>query len=360
MARPPLSFASSINTPFHHSHPLPSQNTDLAPAGGDVAYANGHSPVWDAYFNQFQGAFSSAPSVFAVGNHELLWPAGGGGFPGDRYGNLSDSGGECGVPFDARTGGGSGAPGVHPHWFSFDDGPVHVHVYSTEEAFEGGSPQHAWIEADLVSVNRSATPWVVVVGHRPPYLASAYPGGGNASDAAVARDLATHLEPLWLAAGVDLTLAGHHHSYQRTCPMAARGRCTDGVRTAAGAAGYGSGAPNASDAGGAAFIATNVSSPSGPVHVVAGIGGAELTDNSMPWPTPTAWDALAFEHGYLRLTATATALAVTAVRSADGSVLDAFELSKESPGAVRTLGGGGVVGGPDVAAASVGGRRRRR
>ena len=331
--------------------------------GGDVAYANGHGPVWDAFFTQFGGAFSAAPALFAVGNHELLWPVAGGdggqaasSWPGDRYGNLSDSGGECGVPFDVRTGGGSGAAGgpdgsgrANPHWFAVDDGPIHVHVYSTEEPFEAGSPQHAWIAADLAGVNRTATPWVVVVGHRPPYLASAYPGGGNASDAAVARDLAAHLEPLWLAAGVDVTFAGHHHSYQRTCAMAGRGRCVDGVRTAAGAAGY----DEVAVAGGAGAV-----SATGPVHVVAGMGGADLTDNAMPWPTPSAWEALAFEHGYVRISATASTLAVTAVRSADGSLLDAFELRKGAAGgaaAVRTLGGGGVVsaGEPDVAAASV-------
>ena len=343
--------------------------------GGDVSYANGHGPVWDAFFTQFGGALAAAPALFAVGNHELLWPvggvrgSGGGGgataaaaslrsppaWPGDRYGNLSDSGGECGVPYNVRTGGGSGAAGgpdgsgrANPHWYSFDDGPVHVNVYSTEEPFEVGSPQHAWIAADLGGVNRSRTPWLVVVGHRPPYLASAYPGGGNASDAAVAVALATHLEPLWLAAGVDATFAGHHHSYQRTCPMAGKGRCADGRRTAAGAAGYGA----------VSSTARTSSSPGygGPVHVVAGIGGADLTDNAMPWPTPTAWEAIAFEHGYVRLSANAEALAVTAVRSSDGSVLDAFQLSRAEPGVVRTLGGSGVGAGagPDVAAASLG------
>jgi hypothetical protein len=231
---------------------------------------------------------------------------------------------------------------------------VHVHVYSTEHPFEAGSPQHAWIASDLRAVNRSATPWLLVVGHRPPYLASAYPGGGNASDAAVAVDLATHLEPLWLEAGVDLTRAGHHHSYQRTCAMAGGGRCADG-RSAAGAAGYGgsAAAPVAIPALTALANLTRGTAAAAPVHVVAGIGGGDLTDNAMPWPTPAAWDALAFEHGYVRLVAERDRLALTAVRSSDGGVLDSFELRKDEPGVVRTLGGVGVTAAPDVAAASV-------
>jgi acid phosphatase type 7 len=330
--------------------------------GGDVAYANGHGPVWDAFFNQFQPAFSAAPTIFATGNHEVLWPvSAGGSATGDRYGNLTDSGGECGVPFAVRTGGGSGSPGppdgdgsgrANPPWFSVDDGPVHLHVFSTEHPFEPGTPQHVWIEADLKGVDRTLTPWLIVVGHRPIYLASAYPGGGNASDAAVAVDLATHLEPLWLGAGVDLTLSGHHHSYQRTCAMAGRGRCADG-RSAAGAAGYGSTSPPIP----ALADLKDLPRPAngGPIHVVAGIGGGDLTDNAMPWPTPAGWDALSFQHGYVRLSADAQTLALTAVRSADGSVLDAFELRKGEPGVVHTLGGAGVAAAPDVAAASVGG-----
>jgi hypothetical protein len=33
-----------------------------------------------------------------------------------------------------------------------------------------GSPQHAWIAADLAGVDRVATPWLVLVGHRPFYI----------------------------------------------------------------------------------------------------------------------------------------------------------------------------------------------
>jgi len=44
----------------------------------------------------------------------------------------------------------------------------------------------------------------------------AYPG-----DFAVAAGLRGILEPLLLEFGVDVVLAGHYHSFQRTCRMAA-------------------------------------------------------------------------------------------------------------------------------------------
>ena len=38
---------------------------------------------------------------------------------------------------------------------------------STEDDYSVGSPQWAWVNATLAAVNRSATPWLVLVLHRP-------------------------------------------------------------------------------------------------------------------------------------------------------------------------------------------------
>ena len=40
--------------------------------------------------------------------------------------------------------------------------------YSSEHAFAAGTPQHAWVQADLAAVDRSKTPWVIVGMHRMP------------------------------------------------------------------------------------------------------------------------------------------------------------------------------------------------
>jgi hypothetical protein len=39
---------------------------------------------------------------------------------------------------------------------------------SSEHAFAPGTPQHAWVKADLAAVDRSKTPWVIVGMHRMP------------------------------------------------------------------------------------------------------------------------------------------------------------------------------------------------
>lgn len=94
-----------------------------------------------------------------MGNHERDWP--GQGLP---YGTI-DSGGECGVPYTARFPMPTSGQREQP-WYSFDHGPVHFAVISTEHHYTEGSPQHAWLAADLAGVERSRTPWLVLVGHR--------------------------------------------------------------------------------------------------------------------------------------------------------------------------------------------------
>lgn len=47
---------------------------------------------------------------------------------------------------------------------------------------------------------------------------------GNASDTAVSADLQEAFEEVFYENGVDMTWHGHHHSYQRSCPLY-RGQC---------------------------------------------------------------------------------------------------------------------------------------
>lgn len=58
---------------------------------------------------------------------------------------------------------------VDSMWHSFNAGPVHVVMFSSEAYFwlsAHGLPivaqQYAWLEADLAAVDRSVTPWVIV------------------------------------------------------------------------------------------------------------------------------------------------------------------------------------------------------
>lgn len=183
-------------------------------------------------------------------------------------------------------------------WYSFDFGPVHFLFYSTENEFSVESPQYRFIEEDLKSVDRTRTPWVIVGGHRPIYVSSTYqhwPDG----DYDVAMALRLSLEPLFYKYKVDLTLHGHHHSYQRTCPMY-REECL----------GY-----------------RDDGTAKGPVHIVIGHAGAGLSVNVQP-VQPPYFKKVVVEHGYSRAFANSSHFHLEVLYDRDQSLMDTVTLVK--------------------------------
>jgi acid phosphatase len=116
-----------------------------------------------------------------------------------------------------------------PFWYSFEYGQAHVVMFNTETDFpkapdgKNGSAnlnagpfgatgqQLAFLEADLSSVDRSVTPWLIVAGHRPWYST-----GGSDNICAPCQ---AAFEPLFYKYGVDLALFGHVHNSQRFNPI---------------------------------------------------------------------------------------------------------------------------------------------
>ena len=103
------------------------------------------------------------------------------------------------------------------HRYAFTHGVIRVVVMSTEHDFSEGSEQLSWIARELTdSPQRSRARWTIFTGHRPMYCDSDDDTRPN-SDQVVATALRRYVEPLIAAAGVDLAMWGHHHSYQRSC-----------------------------------------------------------------------------------------------------------------------------------------------
>ncbi|KAJ6001505.1 hypothetical protein N7522_006732 [Penicillium canescens] len=115
-----------------------------------------------------------------------------------------------------------------PFWYSFEYGMAHVIMINTETDFPNapdgqdgsaklnGGPfgkEHQQIEfltADLASVDRSVTPWVIVAGHRPWYSTGSSSGCDSCQEA---------FEGLFYKYGVDLGVFGHVHNSQRFLPV---------------------------------------------------------------------------------------------------------------------------------------------
>jgi len=112
----------------------------------------------------------------------------------------------------------SGANGVF--WYSFEEGPVHVSVLSSEHNWTRGSRQYEWLAADLASINRTATPWAILATHRMMYTTQTHEEG----DYQVSLVFRDEIEPLLTRHKVNLMLVGHQHSYERSCTARA-GAC---------------------------------------------------------------------------------------------------------------------------------------
>jgi hypothetical protein len=258
---------------------------------GDISYAVGSGALWESFMNQIEPTAARVPYMVGIGNHEYDHVTGGdkdpsgapgpGGFhpPWGSYG--TDSGGECAVPVVHRFH--SPSNGNLVFWYSFDVGPAHIIYYSTEHDFLPTSPQYAWLEKDLSSVDRSRTPWLIVGSHRPMISSSGVDGIGD--------KLQQYIEPLLYKYHVDVNLFAHIHSYERTCPMYQKQCVQDGV-----------------------------------THVLIGMGGYQLTNSSH---APVDWskyhDAA---YGYTHMWINKTYLEFTYYHSVDDQIYDQFSLSK--------------------------------
>jgi hypothetical protein len=221
---------------------------------GDISYAVGYASQWDKFFETIQPLATQVPWMVCPGNHEA-------DFNSFSWIPVGDSYGECGVPYFSRF----NMPNNNKPWYSFNLGPAHFTLMSTEHDFTVGSEQYNYIMKDLAGVDKSVTPWVIFAGHRPMYISSTNRNTPD-GDQTVATLLRKHVEPLLLQYHVDMAWWGHHHSYQRSCPVFNE-TCTPGAT----------------------------------VHVVIGMAGMGLSTNIQP--TPPSW--LQYiddkEYGYSRL-----------------------------------------------------------
>jgi acid phosphatase type 7 len=115
-----------------------------------------------------------------------------------------------------------------PFWYSFEYGMVHIVMIDTETDFPDapdgtdgsanlnggpfGAPnqQIDFLEADLASVDRTVTPWLIVAGHRPWYST----GSGN-----ICTPCQDAFEAILYKYGVDIGVFGHVHNSQRFDPV---------------------------------------------------------------------------------------------------------------------------------------------
>lgn len=223
--------------------------------------------------------------------------------------------------------------GTGNFWYSFDHGMTHYVQLDTETDLghgftapdeiggaegEGASPVNAtmdaqttWLEADLASVDRSKTPWIIVGGHRPWYLSHSNSSG---TICWMCKDV---FEPIFVKYGVDLVLSGHAHVYERQAPL------NNGVID-----------PN------------ELNNPSSPWYITNGAAGHYDGMDSLQSPRQSysrfGLDTTNATYGWSRLTFhNCTHLTHDFVASNNGSVIDSATLYKARTCAATTVGTSG-------------------
>jgi acid phosphatase type 7 len=185
---------------------------------GDISYADGYEPHWDVFFRRIQPVASAVPYMVTPGNHEFWY-----NFtsykhrflmPGDEpsvQALVSNSKVVSDSTDQTQFGSHDGM------YYSWTVGPVHFIAGNSETAVDTAnfSPQFlAWLEQDLSLVDRTVTPFIVAHFHRPLYCSNS----GACTDKGGDR-LKSQAEEIFNKYQVNLVIAGHVHSYERTFPL---------------------------------------------------------------------------------------------------------------------------------------------
>ncbi len=283
---------------------------------GDNAYDTGTDAEYQAaVFNMYPAQLSRSVLWSTIGNHDTAQST-----------NPSLS-----IPyfqiFDNPTNGAAGgvASGTEKY-YSFDYGRIHfICLDSMTSSRLPGSPMLTWLESDLGATTQD---WIIAFFHHPPYSK----GSHNSDTETELTQMRANVLPILEAGGVDLVLAGHSHSYERSVLLNGH----YGLSTSlTGAMKLESGSGRESDPGGAYDKPTDLAANKGSVYVVAGNGGhvtswvGGSTAEYSPSPHPAMYYS-ALHVGSVVLDVDGNRLDARLIRPG-GAVDDAFTILKTAP-----------------------------
>ncbi|KAJ6797720.1 purple acid phosphatase 2 [Iris pallida] len=168
---------------------------------GDLCYADtypNHNNVrWDTWGRFVERCTAYQPWIWTTGNHEIDFaPEIGETVPFKPFTHRYH------VPYRAS---GSTAP----FWYSIKRASAHIIVLASYSAYGKYTPQYNWLEAEFPKVNRTETPWLIVLMHSPWYNSYNYHYMEGES-------MRVMYEPWFVKYKVDVVFAGHVHAYERS------------------------------------------------------------------------------------------------------------------------------------------------
>ncbi|KAJ4714289.1 Purple acid phosphatase [Melia azedarach] len=168
---------------------------------GDLSYADDHllhdNRRWDTWGRFVEKSTAYQPWIWTAGNHEIDFaPELGETVPFKPYLHRYQ------VPYKASQ-------STSPLWYSVKRASAYIIVLSSYSAYGKYTPQYEWLKKELPKVNRAETPWLIVLLHSPWYNTNGYHYMEGES-------MRVTFEPWLVEHKVDVVLAGHVHSYERT------------------------------------------------------------------------------------------------------------------------------------------------
>ena len=259
---------------------------------GDFAYNlntdNGRRG--DDFLSDIEGIAAYVPYMTVVGNHERHQNY-------THYRNLFDMPGN-----------------TDGFYYSFNVGPVHVIVYSSETACKHpycpDELQLAWLAADLAQAkrNRHQQPWIIAASHEPLYCSVDWNDRSEYQNCVVNAEIRrAFYEDLFANYELDMHFHGHMHNYERTEPVL-----------------HATSQPSVISA---SHLYVN---PTAPIYVISGIAGSCLEDDvAYSSSTPDAYSVFRTDElSYTRVHAEKRLLRVEQVSSITEEVIDYFLVAK--------------------------------
>lgn len=167
---------------------------------GDNAYDTGtDSEYQSAVFDMYADQLRTSPVWPTFGNHDA-----GSANSATQSGTYFDI---FSLPTLAQAG---GEPSGTEAYYSFDYGNIHfICLDSMGSSRLPGSAMLTWLEADLQATTAQ---WVIAYWHHPPYSKGSHDSDVESELVQMRQNVVPILETY----GVDLVLAGHSHSYERS------------------------------------------------------------------------------------------------------------------------------------------------
>ncbi|KAF9623133.1 hypothetical protein IFM89_037649 [Coptis chinensis] len=185
------SYDSNLTLTHYENNPTKGQTVLFV---GDLSYADNypfHDNVrWDTWGRFVERSTAYQPWIWTAGNHEIDFVP---EIPFTRRYH---------VPYKAS---GSTAP----LWYSIKRASAYIIVLSSYSAYGKYTPQYKWLEQEFPKVNRTVTPWLIVLMHSPWYNSYNY----HFMEGETMRVM---YEPWFVKYKVDVVYAGHVHAYERS------------------------------------------------------------------------------------------------------------------------------------------------